>query len=336
MKLRRLDGAPGTTARRPAWRVISSAIAVAITVASCGSDGVGPPEPVATTVQRSIAQLGAEPLVVRGAPWGVAVDAGVVWVSDASRSTVLRIDAATRKVVGELPTGAPDPRDSGLAASGGQVWVANLGGTVGVLDAATGDMVARVTTGDGEPAAVAVDGRWAWVATHGEGGGLVRLDRARPDRDPVAVVLPESGFAVAVAGDRAWVAGLDGRVFAIDAKDATVVGTFDLGGAPRGVAVQDGDVWVSLRDARAVVRLDGDTGKQVARIPLDGQPWPVAVGGGFVWVATLDGRLLRIDPALNEVTGEAQVGPEARGIAVATDRVWVTSQSGVVSSVALD
>lgn len=266
---------------------------------------------------------------------GVAVDADVVWVSDASRSTLLRIDAATGRVLLELPTGAPDRRDSGLAAADGQVWVANLGGTVGALDGATG-IVARVTTGDGEPAAVALDDRWAWVATHGTGGGLVRLDRARPDREPIAVTLPESGFAVAVAGDTVWVAGLDGRVFAIDAASATLVRTWEVGGAPRGLAVTDEDVWVSLRDARELVRLDATTGKEVARIPVEGQPWPVTAGGGFVWVATLEGRLFRVDPALNEVTAEGHVGPQARGVAVGTSHVWVTSQSGVVTRVPLD
>jgi len=63
------------------------------------------------------------------------------------------------------------------------------------------------------------------------------------------------------------------------------------------VAVAAGDVWVSLRDAGSVVRVDGDSVEELERIPVDRQPWPVAAGGGFVWVATGAGRLLRIDPA---------------------------------------
>lgn len=268
-----------------------------------------------------------------GAPWGVAVGADTVWVSDVSRGRLLRIDPATTGVAGEVATGAPDPRDAGLAVAGGQVWVANLGGTVAVVDAATARPVARVGTGGGEPAAVVLDERWAWVPTHGAGGGLVRLERARPDAGAVPVALAESGFAVAVAGATVWVAGLEGRVFAVDAATAMVTRTVEVGGAPRGVAVAAGDVWVSLRDARALVRLDGTTGAEVARIPTGGQPWPVAAGDGFVWVATLEGRLLRVDPARNAITARAKVAPQARGVAVGTGTVWVASQSGVLTRV---
>ena len=161
----------------------------------------------------------------------------------------------------------------------------------------------------------------------------LRLDRTRPEQAALIVALPESGFAAAVHGGTVWVAGLDGRVFAVDADSGTLTRTIDVGGAPRGVAVADGDVWVSLRDARAVVRLDAATGEEVARIPTGGQPWPVAADEGDVWVATLEGRLLRLDPAANRVTAEAQVAPQPRSIAVGASDVWVASQTGVLTRV---
>lgn len=325
-----------TAKRRPRARSASLATVLVVATAACGSGDSGAPESSLPTIDRSVVELGAESIQVGGAPWGVAIVGDSVWVSDGSGGTLLQVDASGGAVIAEVATGAPDPRDAGVVAADGQLWVANLGGTVGVLDAATGQVVARVTTGEGEPAAVALDDRWAWVPTHGPGGGLVRFDRARPDSEPLAVALPESGFAVAVDGETAWVAGLDGRVFAVDAPSGKVVRTFAVGGAPRGVAVADGDVWVSLRDARAVVRLDATTGAEVARIPAGGRPWPVASGAGFVWVATLEGRLLRVDPARDEVTAEAEVGREARGVAVGASAVWVTSQFGVLTRVSME
>ncbi len=304
-----------------------------IAAAACGSDNTAAPDSAPTTNDRAVLELVTESIQLGGAPWSVAVAGDAVWVGDAARGAVARVDAASGDLVAEFATGAPDPRDAGIAVADGQLWVANLGGTVGVLDAVTGQAAGRVAMGEGEPAAVALDDRWAWVPTHGPGGGLVRLDRTRPSTDPLRVALPESGFAVTVADETVWVAGLDGRVFAIDAPSARVVRTFDVGGAPRGVAVADGDVWVTLRDARAVVRLDATSGDEVARIPTGGQPWPVAAGGGYVWVATLEGRLLRIDPTRNDVTAEAEVGPEARGVAVGASDVWVASQSGVLTRV---
>ena len=235
--------------------------------------------------------------------------------------------------VGEVNTGAPDPRDTGLALRDGRLWVANLGGTVGVVDLAARELVTRAATGEGEPAALILDDRWAWVPTHGPGGGLVRLDRSDPLLAPLTVTLPARGFAAAADGI-VWVGGLDRRPFAVDTETGTVERSIDVGRAPRGIAVAGGDVWVSLRDERAVARIDATTGEQIARIDTGGEPWPIAGGRATVWVATLDGRLLRIDTATNTVTARAAVGTDARGVAVTDRAVWVTSQSGSVTRVA--
>lgn len=333
MKLRHAVGARGF-ARHDRVALVIVVVAVVAASTGCGSDGGGQRGSVSTTSRAAVVDLAAETFPVNGAPWGVAVDGETVWVSDAARGVVLEIDAATGDVLGEVATGAPDPRDTGLALRDGQLWVANLGGTVGVVDLATGQAVTRAPAGDGEPAAVVLDDRWAWVPSHGSGGGLVRLERNDPRLDSLSVELPESGFAAAVADDIVWVAGLERRVFAVDTATGTVQRTIDVGGAPRGVAVADGDVWVSLRDERAVVRIDATTGDEIARIDTAGRPWPIAAGLNRLWVATLEGRLLCIDPSTNAVTAQAAVGTDARGIAVTDRDVWVTSQSGSVTRVA--
>lgn len=297
--------------------------ALAVLAAACGS---------ADTDEPDVAALDAEPIVVGGAPWGIAVDGATVWVSDSSRATLFALDADTGRVRRELATGAPDPRDAGIAVAGGRLWVANLGGSVGVLDAVSGAPIGRVAVGPGEPAAVAVTPGSAWVPLHGPGGGLARIDvdlRA----EAVPIELADSGFAVAATGDTVWVAGLDRGLFALDTQTGEVRREVDLPGAPRGVAVAVGDVWVTLRDRREVVRVDGETGEVLARIATQGQPWPVAAGDGSVWVAELDGRLLRIDPDTNRVTGTADIPVQARAVAVGPDAVWVTSQTGTVTRV---
>lgn len=269
---------------------------------------------------------------VGAAAWGV-VSGDQLWVSDPAAGVVVAVDDSGA-VIREVATGAPDPREAGMAIAGDRLWVANLGGTVGVIDLASGQPTARAATGEGEPAAVVLDDRWAWVPTHGPGGGLVRLDRDDPQRDPLTLTLPESGFAAALANGTVWVAGLERRVFAVDAATGSVVRTIHAGAAPRGIAVADGDLWVSLRDERAVVRIDPATGDETARIDTGGQPWPVAAGGDRVWVATLEGTLLGIATSTNTVTARATVGSDTRGVAVTEDAVWVTGQSGSVTRVA--
>jgi DNA-binding beta-propeller fold protein YncE len=305
--------------------VIAMAVAVAIFVASCDADDMTEP---------AVVELDARRLDVGGAPWGVAVTGEVVWVSDASRATLLELDEVDGRVRREVATGASDPRDAGLAVDGGRLWVANLGGSVGIVDATTGASLGRVAVSPGEPAAVEVSDGSVWAPRHGPGGGLSRIDVV--SHRAQSIVLPESGFAVVVEEETVWVSGLDRDLFAVDVASRTVRLEVALPGAPRGVAFADGDVWVTLRDQRQVVRIDGGTGEVVGRIELEGEPWPIASGAGAVWVAELGGRLLRIDPVTEQITGSAAIGTQARAIAVGDAAVWVTGQAGTVTRVALD
>lgn len=316
----------GEHGRKPRRGAVAAAVVLAaLLVAGCGGDTSSPPE---------VAAMDAKWIDLGGAPWGIAVDGENVWVSDASRATLVALDSVTGDVRREVGTGAPDPRDAGIAIVDGRLWVANLGGSVGVLDAATGTPLGRVEVGPGEPAAVAVGDRWAWAPRHGPGGGLTRIDAGLDGASPVA--LPDSGFALDVADGTVWVSGLDQGLFAVEAGTGEIRLDIELAGAPRGVAVAAGDVWVTLRDRQQVVRVDGDTGEVVARLDVDGQPWPVAAGAGSVWVVTLEGQLMRIDPATTLITATAAVAAQARSVAVADDAVWVASQTGVVTRVTID
>ena len=313
---------PGALLRRVAPAAV---VAASLVAAGCGSGGDEAVEVEDLPV--TAVATGAD------AAWGVAVDGDTVWVSDPSAASLVVLDE--RGAIDEVvSTGASDPRDTGLALSPGRLWVANLGGTVGVLDRESREVVGRVEVAPGEPSAVTVAGASAWVPLHGPGGGLARVDTVTLEVT-ARVELPESAFAAAVQGTSLWVAGLDRRVFEIDAGTGTVVRTLDVGAAPRGIAVTSDAVWVTLRDDREVVRIDPATGEVVARIPVDGQPWPVAVGAGSVWVAELEGRLLRVDPARDAVTGQAAIGQQPRSVAVSDAAVWVAGQAGTVDRVAL-
>ena len=305
-----------------------SFVAAALLLGACGGDGDR-----ARDAAREPDRLNSSIHAVGAAAWGVAVDEGV-WVSDPSAGVIAQLDGAG-SVIREIPTGAPDPRDAGIAIAGERLWVANLGGSVGVLDAATGESVGRVDVGPGEPADVAVADGYAWVPLHGSGGGLAKVD-AEQLAVVARVALPESAFDVAIGGRSVWVAGLDRRVFEIDAATGAVQQEIDVGAAPRGIAVTGDAVWVTLRDDQELVRIDPRTGEVVARVALDGQPWPVAAVGDAVWVADLNGRVTRIDARRNAVTGRANAAPQPRAIAVGLGAVWVASQTGRVARVALD
>lgn len=297
-------------------------VAVVLAVSACGG-GSPSAEPV---------QLESTTFPVGAAAWGV--EAGdQLWVSNPAAGAVVAVDDSGR-VIREVATGAPDPREAGMAIAGDQLWVANLGGTVGVLNINTGEPIGLIEVGPGEPAAIAVGDGYAWVPLHGPGGGLARIDAARlevVDR----VELPESAFDVALSAESVWVAGLDRRVFEIDAATAEVRRTIDVGAAPRGITSIGDAVWVTLRDDQEVVRIDAGDGTITDRVALDGRPWPIAAGNGAVWVADLDGTISRIDADSTDVTGNANADPQPRGIAITRDAVWITSQTGGLTRVTL-
>lgn len=298
-------------------------IVAALAVVGCGAGS--PPT--------AVAELESEQLRLGGAPWGIAIDGGVVWVSDASRGELVALDERSGRVRSRMSTGATDPRDAGLSIVDGRVWVANLGGSVGLVDAARGVSLGRAVIGPGEPAAVAADPAGAWAPRHGPGGGLTRISAELEVTTAVPLGGTNGSFGVELAGDAVWVTGIDEDVFEVDAASGAVRSRVALAGSPRGVAVSDDDIWVALRDRREVARVDRRTGQVTARVELDGQPWPIAADGDSVWVATLEGRLLRIDQATNEVTAQAAIAPQGRGIAIGAGAVWVTSQLGVVTRV---
>lgn len=323
--MRLVTGSPRANRNRTRLRqarIISvTAAALAIGACSGGSPGAEP------------AQLEATMYSVGAAAWGVA-SGDELWVSNPTAGVVVAVDDSGA-VVREVATGAPDPREAGMAIAGDQLWVANLGGAVGVIDTDSGEPVGRIEVGPGEPAAVAVGDGYAWVPLHGPGGGLAKIDATR--LEVVArVELPESAFDVVLAAGSVWVAGLDRRVFEIDAATAEVRRTIDVGAAPRGIARIDDAVWVTLRDDQEVVRIDTRDGTITDRVAVDGHPWPIDAADGAVWVADLDGNVTRIDADTNKVTGHATADPQPRALAITRDFVWITSQTGRLTRVTLE
>ena len=91
-----------------------------------------------------------------------------------------------------------------------------------------------------------------------------------------------------------------------------VVAAVDVGGAPSGMVVADGDLWVSLA-VDGVVRIDQATNTVVARIdrPMVG----LAAGyGSRCGIDVFRDVLLQIDPGTNRITREIPVGEMPTGI----------------------
>ncbi len=114
----------------------------------------------------------------------------------------------------------------------------------------------------------------------------------------------------------------------IDPAKNKVVESVSVGVDPYGLAVTETDIWVTSFEQSLVIRVDRASGERVARIRV---PSPTAIlkANGAIWVAGhRDGRVSRIDPATNKVTGAADASPTLEGMIFHQGALWVASNTG--------
>src|SRR5215211_6987424 len=112
---------------------------------------------------------------------------------------------------------------------------------------------------------------------------------------------------------------------------ARVVETLSLFGEPVAMAVRDADVWVAGNNPSWVTRWVTPTNpmtRETPTIALPAAPTRLAAAEDAVWVLTpTDNRVVRIDPATNDVAATIAVGRAPSGLAVGAGAVWVSRRS---------
>jgi YVTN family beta-propeller protein len=227
---------------------------------------------------------------------GLAGARNDLWIGDARRSRLVRLDPGFRAVRSTIRffEAAVDFGEAGpnpVAIGDGSVWVGRGYGTVARVDPVTGDVV-TATVGN-NPTAIAVGAGGVWVVDDAD-NTLTRID-------------PSSASAV--------------------------TSTTPVGRGPSAVAAEAGAVWVANTQDDAVARVDPDSGSVVRTIRVGRRPTGIAVGAGAVWVAnSLSGTVSRIDPKTNRVTATIEVGEAPQGVVVAHGEVWVSVQERTAPS----
>jgi hypothetical protein len=133
-----------------------------------------------------------------------------------------------------------------------------------------------------------------------------------------------AGVAVAALAVGAAVGAAPARGKPADASRLRVVATTALPGAPSGMVMAAGSLWVSL-GVDGIARIDPATNEIVARI----QPGGVSLAAGFgsIWAVDIFADLLlRIDPGTNRISDRIPVGGLPTGIAIGHGFVWVANQ----------
>jgi outer membrane protein assembly factor BamB len=131
--------------------------------------------------------------------------------------------------------------------------------------------------------------------------------------------------AVTVSADGALAYVADsgpGDVYAVRLPDLKIAWKQHVGGAPFGLLVQSGSLFVSLYDGGAVVELNAATGAKVRSVSIAPQPAAMSVDSrGRLIVASTGGRVEYLD-------GTGLPGGAGFGIAAVAEQIWTADYKG--------
>ena len=226
---------------------------------------------------------GLETVSVGGAPAGLAVGAGSLWVANGDAHALLQINLRTLALIQKIPVGNGP---ASVAVGKDAVWVANtIDGTVSRFDLARGKVTDQIPTGP-SPSAVAVGEDGVWVADD-ENGTVTRIDPAT--RSIVHSVNVGNGpRAIAVGAGAVWVAnGRDGTVMRVNPASNSVSGTVTVGGDPSAIAVGDEGVWVASSGSGSISRIDPRTVDVTKRLTVGDRPAALVNADGTIYAATV-------------------------------------------------
>jgi YVTN family beta-propeller protein len=322
-----------------------------IDAAAAGLGLVGPAAGVsAGLLRRRYAILAAGALVLAAAVAAAVVALATGGDPEApSGNTLLAIDAATNRVVEQVPVGAT-PTD--VAVGGGAAW--SLSGdekTVSRVDLKDGTV--RTFAAGPDPIEIAFGGGALWAAEAGardtrfasidattSPAALTKFDPVSgAERATAPLPVPSKlvfnippGDLLATGSRAVWAVGRPGWVYRLDLRSGRLLTRRSL--QAWGIATGAGQVWIHDRDKR-LVRLDPRTGRPLKRLSLRAE-WlrAIAVGEGAVWLADgLAGKVLRVDPRRSRVRA-IDVAPGVDSIAVGGSAVWAAnSERGTVTRI---
>jgi hyaluronoglucosaminidase len=310
-----------------------AAIVLAVVLSGGGSPGKSSHARLAPT-------NGGAPIEVGIDPVAVAAGAGAIWVVDAARQTLIKVNPHTRAVVGEPRRVSGGP--FAVAVGGGAVWVAAGNGAVRAYDPRSVRPTGPTATVPGANG-LAVGSGGVWVSSR-RSGTVTRVDpRTHHTDQPIRVGRGPADIAVGLGA--VWVANADGgSVSRIDPHRGRADTPIAIGARQvLAVIVGDGGVWAARAggpdaDRTQLVHIDPKTHKVVGdpigvpgAVPLDlvagDGVWLTNSGGALPSTSPSRGGVTQVDPVTRKVTTPPlNVGKRPSAIAVGEGGLWVTSE----------
>ena len=144
---------------------------------------------------------------------------------------------------------------------------------------------------------------------------------------PAATQIGSPTFGLAAGGGSVWVGGLgSGDVIRIDPATGKVLKRVTVGARVFNLAAAPGAVWAIDNALSTAVRIDTKTAKVTARVPVGFQPYDIEWGFGSAWVANAgDGTVWRITNG--KVVKKIKVGTEPNGLTAYRGALWVSDHT---------
>jgi DNA-binding beta-propeller fold protein YncE len=134
-------------------------------------------------------------------------------------------------------------------------------------------------------------------------------------------------FGLAAGGGSLWVGGLgSGDVIRVDPSTGKVLSRVTVGARVFNLAAAPGAVWAIDNALSTAVRVDTKTAKVTTRVPVGFQPYDIEWGFGSAWVANAgDGTVWRITNG--KVAKKIKVGTEPNGLTAYRGALWVSDHT---------
>lgn len=262
---------------------------------------------------------------IEGTPDWQVITEDAVWVANAPRNAIHRLDPATNKVVAAVAVGRRPC--SGLAAGFGSIWVPLCGDKALVrVDAKSNQVTATIPAGPAQSeGGIATGAGSVWLVTEPR-GSLSRIDPAQ-NRVVAEIAVPAGSAACVFAGDAIWVTTPQSDLLTkVDPKTNRVVASIPVGPQPRFLTSGADSIWTLNQGDGTVSRVDERSGILSATIEagIPGTGGEIAFGAGHIWATVFQIPISEIDPATNRVVRQ-WTGAGGDSIRVGHGSIWLSN-----------
>jgi virginiamycin B lyase len=260
-----------------------------------------------------------------GNPDWMAITHDAVWISNARRNAIQRIDPETNKIVKEIVFSAPPC--SGLTAAFGSLWVPLCSNPASLarVNLATYEITIVLPIGPADSeGGITASSDSIWIVADND-GTLARID---PKTNSIAskVKIPTGSFNPVFSEGLVWItANTTNQLIVVDPQSNSVVASIGVGPKPRFLTAGAGSIWTLNQGDGSVTRANVKQRRVTSTIQagVPGEGGEICFGAGSIWATVFDIPLTRISVKTNKVLHQ-WTGEGGDSVCFGHNSIWLT------------